>query len=287
MIVLLFIAWRSRRAASVMRLLAFLTFVSTLLSLACARRANAEMTTHAMRVGRDLLPLVRELDGAATVSLNGERITLEYDGTTRSVRAVLDAAEESCRLGGVDAQLGIHRRGNDDEGVVMCFARGARSAATLIDQVAAFADTNDLGAFGKLRYVYARREGDGAAALVAATDDSFRLAALSGDARANAADAAGSDDAALPRPRSSVRFLTARIEGTAYAARGYRTHLSAGVVRAEYDEAMLARGFTVVTMPARKTSAYAKGGVLVTFATSLDGNGDTLVSIGTMGADVR
>jgi hypothetical protein len=290
MIALLFIAWRTRsRAVSFLRLLAFLTFASTLASLACARRANAEMTTSAMRVGRDLLPLVRELDGAATVSLNGERITLEYDGTTRSVREVLDAAEESCRLGGVgggDGQLGIHRRGDDDEGVVMCFAKGARSAASLAEQVAAFADTSDLGAFGKLRYVYARKEANGgAAALVATTEDSFRLDSLA--ARDAAHDAPGSDDPSLPRPSASVRFLSAQIEGASYGTRGYRTRRTPDAVRAEYDAAMLARGFTVVEIPARKTSAYSKDGVLVTLATAIDTNGDTLVSIGTMGADDR
>jgi hypothetical protein len=287
MIALLLIAWpRTRsRAFSLVRLFAFLAFASTLLSLVCARRANAEMTTHAMRVGRDLLPLVRELDGAATVSLNGERITLKYDGTTRSVREVLDAAEESCRLGGVDDRLGIHRRGDDDEGVVMCFAKGTRTSSSLAEQVTAFADTNDLGAFGKLRYVYARKEArGGAAALVATTEDSFRLDSLSSDPMT---DAAGADDPSLPRPSSSVRFLSAQIEGAAYGTRGYRTRRTPDAVRAEYDAAMLARGFTVVDHTVQKTSAYSKDGVLVTLATSIDKNGDTLISLGTMGADDR
>lgn len=307
MLAFLFFAWRSRsarttRAFALLRVLAFLTVASTLISLACARRAKAEMATNAVKVGRDLLPIVQELGGAATVSLNGQRVILKYDATTRTVRQVLDSAEETCRQGGVEGgvrsltdrdkpflslpDLGIVRSGNDDEGLVMCFAKGENTRATLKDQVAALVDTSDLGSLGKLRYVYARTEGKGkgSAALVALTEDSFRLDALDANV-VGGEDSPGSDDPSLPRPPSSTRFLSALIEGAPYATRGYRTRLPADEVRATYDGAMLARGFTTVEMPAKKTSAYSKDGVLVTFATALDKNGDTLVSIGTMGAD--
>jgi hypothetical protein len=322
MFILVWKAWSNKKSASktlrrikgAMRALAVVFVLTTLLSVAAARRASAEMAQTGMRVGKDLMPLVGVLGGSSTISLNGQKIVMKYDGSKMPVKEVLDAAEAACRNGGVRAgtldptatpeaqrekpkdaesallritDLGIVRSGDDREGLVLCFAKGSQSRASLTEQLDSLEQTGDLGALGKMRYVYARKEGQGTAVLAAVTDDSFKLDALR---PSREGDNEGSDDHTLPRPKDSTRFLSAVLDGTPYAVRGYRTHASEEAVRTEFDAAMFARGFTTLeieTNDGAKSNAYLRDGVMVTLAISKDRNGDTLVSLGSMGADDR
>ncbi len=313
MFVLLLKAWSKKRSGSrrlqrvkgVMRAALVLAVMTTAISLIGARRARAELAQVGLRVGKDLMPLVDVLGGASKVSLNGQKILIKYDGSTKPVREVLDAAEAACREGGVRApshdtrakdletailrvaDFGVMRTGDDREGLVLCFAKGEGTPDDLRTQIDELQKTGDLGSLGKMRYVYARRDGDATAVLAAITDDSFSIGAFEANPET---DAPGSDDPALPRPKRSVRFLSAELEGTPYATRGYRTRLPEDEVRADFDRGMVERGFTALAIDAKsglRTNAYLKDGVMVTFATVKDRSGDTLVSIGSLGADPR
>lgn len=316
MFVLLLKAWskkrsgslRMKRAKGMMRAALVLAVMTTALSLLGARRARAELAQAGLRVGKDLMPLVNVLGGASTVSLNGQKVLMKYDGSKMPVREVLDAAEAACRAGGVRAPVqdakdarakdlesailrmadfGVMRTGDDREGLVLCFAKGEGTPDTLRAQIEELQKTGDLGSLGKMRYVYARRDGNATAVLAAITDDSFSIDAFKANPET---DAPGTDDPALPRPKGSVRFLSAAIEGTPYATRGYRTRLPEDDVRADFDRGMVARGFTTLEVESKnglRTNAYLKDGVMVTFAAVKDKSGDTLVSIGSLGADQR
>lgn len=325
MFVLLLSAWSKKKKASktlervkgLMRATVVVGVLVTVVSLVAAGRARAEMAQTGMRVGKDLMPLVNVLGGASTISLNGQKIIMKYDGTKLPVKDVLDAAEEACRNGGVRAgtfdptapagaatenakpkdiesaflrvaDLGVMRGGDDREGLVLCFAKGSQTRESLSEQLEELQKNGDLGSLGKMRYVYARKDGEGTAVLAAVTDDSFKLDALR--PAPDGADTEGSDDPTLPRPKSSVRFLSAVIEGTPYATRGYRTTASEDDVRADFDKGMVARGFTTLEIELKdgmKGNAYLKDGVMVTFNASKDKSGATLVSVGSLGADDR
>ena len=86
------------------------------------------------------------------------------------------------------------------------------------------------------------------------------------------------------------RLEPAVLEGTPYATRGYRTKTSEDAVRQTFEAGMLDRGFTALeaeTKDGTKGNAYLKDGVMVMLAVSKDRNGDTLVSVGSMGSDDR
>lgn len=294
---------RLARVKGAIRAAAVLGFMLTIASLAAARHAKAELAATGMRIGKDLMPLVRELGDASTVALNGQRIMIKYSGSKTPVREVLDHAEAACREGGVTAprvdvtaeknpllklvDFGVMRTGDERQGLVLCFAKGSMSKGELQDQLKELEEHGNLGSLGKMRYVFARQDGEGTAVLAALTEDSFDMNALQPNPEG---DSPGSDDPSLPRPRESVRFLTAVVEGTPYAVRGYRTRIAEDVVRAELDAQMLERGFTGVeieTKDGTKSNGYLRDGVVVVLGVAKDKTGETLVSFGSLGSDPR
>lgn len=298
---LFFVAKRFDRFKGVMRAAAVVAFMSFVFTFAGARHARADFAKATVKIGHDLVPLADVLAGATTISLNGQKMMLRYDGSTKKVAEVLDAAEEACRAGDVKApnvgmsadrtlsvsDLGVLRGGDDDEGAVLCFARGADTPEGLLAQLDRFKHTKDLGSLGKMRYVYAKKERGGSVVLAAITDDSFRLDAMNASATA---DAPGSDDPAIPRPPGSTRIFSAVLEGTPYAARVYRTRASERDVKAAYEGAMLERGFTMTEVKAKSADrpggiGFERDGVIVILATTKDRDGSLLVSVGSIGAE--
>lgn len=228
---------------------------------------------------------------------------MKYSGSKTPVREVLHNAEAACREGGVTSprvdatdatnplaklvDFGVMRSGDDRQGLVLCFAKGAMTKGELQDQLRELEEHGNLGSLGKMRYVFARQDGEGTAVLAALTDDSFDMRALQPEPEG---DSPGSDDPSLPRPRDSVRFLTAEVEGTPYAARGYRTRVAEDVVRRELDAQMIERGFTGVEMETKdgtKANGYLRDGVVVILGVAKDRSGETLVSFGSLGADPK
>lgn len=287
-----FVVKRFDRFKGVLRAAAVLAFFSLVFTFAGARHARAELARTSTRIGRDLLPIADLLAGGTSLTLNGEKMLLRYDGSTKGVREVLDAAEEACRNGDVKGNvmgrlvdMGVLRGGDDEEGVVLCFARGEGTPDSLRAQVERLKQTKDLGSLGKMRYVYAKKERGGSAVLAAITEDSFRLDAFRAG---TTGDAPGSDDPALPRPKDGVRAFSAVLEGTPYAARVYRTRANEDDVKATYIAEMAARGFTAIeakTKDGRASIGFQRDGVMVIVATAKDRDGTLLVSVGTIGVD--
>ena len=295
---------RFSRVKGAVRAAAFLGTTLTVVSLLSARHAQAEMARAGMRLGSDLMPLVHERGDASTVSLNGQKIMMTYHGAETPVSEVLDKAEEACRAGGVKAphvetappkgdpllkiaDFGVMRTGDDRAGLVLCFAKGSMTKESLTEQLQELEKTGDLGSLGKMRYVYARRENNQTAVLAAITEDSFDLKAMD---PSREGDAPNTDDGGLPRPRNSVRFLQAQIDGTPYAVRGYRTRASEAEAHADVDKGMAERGFKSVEVELKdgtKATGYLKDGVVVTLSVGKDKSGETLVSLGSLGADDR
>jgi len=278
--ILLYLAWKSTRRAAAgagrpsrvrgaLRVAAYAAFVTAGLGLAAAHKARADVGHAALDVGRELAETTHGLDGGYTATLNGQRFHLGESTTDASVSAVLEDAEKACAerpgalaglfeamptkgtlKGGKPYHLegsfthGIVRNGTDKDGVVMCFTGDPEKPRSTTEALTAFAETQDLGALGKLRYTYAKRDAAGKTHVTfASTDAHFSLAAIT-----TGGETLG-HDGAVPRPAGSRRILTAAIEGAPQLTNVLESGDKVEKVIAHYDETLKKAGFERITPP--------------------------------------
>ena len=303
---------RRRRSQARRGVLRVMGYMSALLFvvLACnVHTARAEMVDDTFAIGRDLLPLADVLTEPHRVNLNGEHAWIDVSATPLSVKEVLDRYETACHAGGVKdwneslgieagkldldkMDLGLVRNEKDGEGVVLCFVKSP-GAAGLLQRVKAFVASGDLGELGKVRYAFARATPHGSSVVTVWTDGRFDLNAVIGKRGGEP----GSDDPDLPRPDASRRIVSAGIEGTEYWTRVYATHDAPLEATANYESAMLDRGWLRVNPqpqnPENTARGYLKEGHVVIVGAaerrSPDESGEvpkeTLVSISELGGD--
>ena len=117
--------------------------------------------------------------------------------------------------------------------------------AEIVSRLQRFAETGDLAAIGRLRYVYARETGPGQSHVVAAwTEGSFDVGALLPPKLGG--DTPGSDSRVVPRPADAVRLLTADVEGVPYAVRLYDAAGAPEAFMAGYEASLLDNGWSKV-----------------------------------------
>jgi hypothetical protein len=294
-----------QRAAGAVRVSILVAIMGAISGAWFTSRAKAEASREGFRLGKDLAPLADLLDGQYEISLNGENLYLSNTTTKQSVTKVLDRFVAQCKTNGgaiadqmgdvarawhlspeetdsVLTNLSIVRDEADGEGVVLCFARNKEQMA--IDALREFAETQDLGALGKLRYVYARPEGEGATHIMTVwTEGSFRMAHLLREAEGRVAE----DVRIVPRPPQSRFVFDASIRQTPYGVRVYRSTTPVSDVSTYYDAEMGSRGWDIAKPPVAggEVRGYLKEGVTVVVSTMRDDEtGDTLVSLVEMGA---
>jgi hypothetical protein len=140
---------------------------------------------------------------------------------------------------------GILRETSGDSGVVACIVRDdgqpAGGLASLTRNLGAMMKSGDLGALGRLRYVFAEKTRSGRTHVVAAwTEGPFNVFALVPGA---GQDAPGSDPAQAPRPPRAQRILSADVEGVPYGVRVYDSAGTPAEVVGVYDREMAALGW--------------------------------------------
>jgi hypothetical protein len=216
-------------------------------------------------IGRQLSKLEDLTEATNRAVINGQSMNVSSAVTTASIEQVLDRVEELCRTnsalrpefarlastpgadvpgeGGGD-RLGLMRQDHGEEGFVACLAQSPQNQERpLVEGLAAFLGSFDLADVGLLRYVYARKTDAGHThVLTMWTDGSFLLDSLSPPA--DGRDAPGSDPANAPRPRDSVRYLTATVAGAPHAVRIYESRAGVGEILAQFDAEMPGRGWT-------------------------------------------
>jgi len=164
--------------------------------------------------------------------------------------------------------------------------RGANTPATFAEAATAFQQTYDLGALGKLRYVYARPDGDKTRVLTLWTEDSFRFDRLF----PASGDAPGSDPEVLGAPPGAVRLLSIRIANTPFAVFVYQSTRAPDSIVKHYDDRMASKDWTLLTPPGGPEAGrrgYVKNGVVFTASAIRDEEGTSLVSIGEMADAAR
>ncbi|APR84485.1 Hypothetical protein A7982_09834 [Minicystis rosea] len=294
--------WRIKKLA---RLAVFGMTVSLGLGLVAARSVYGDVRSAAFSMGRELGQL-GDVGTKRPLKINGEPIFIASTTEDVSVKEVLDQTEARCKLAsaGMAAELanlseslkqklpsdlgesraaGILRDDRGDSGVVACLIRDdgapASGVADITARLGAMLKTGDLGAVGRLRYVFAEKTSTGRTHVVAAwTDGSFNLYALLPSA---GKDAPGSDAQNAPRPPNAQRILSADIEGVPYAVRIYDSTATPAEIVKLYDTDMPGRGWSPaygVPGEGPDQRAFTRPGADLMVITSRDG-ARTLVSI--------
>lgn len=267
------------------------------------RHARAEVADQSVVVGRRVLSVVDTTSADMTkVSLNGETIFVGSSLTDESLPTVLTRYAEHCeansaqapeewkKLANPDAKSALPvpgdgatvTRGGDgaEEGTVLCFTRSAGAKASVKDALVNFAQTGELGALGSLRYVYAKKTGNGGTHILTAwTLDSFNVKKLAPEGRE---DVRGEDFNSLPltRPENSQRMVSARIEGQPYGINVYESEQEPAAVASAFDQKLIKEGWIAIDVELSKHSPdapknavghiYEKDGIVLSLSSHIE-----------------
>lgn len=251
----------------ILRVQAYLASVAVVLlgaKLGFAYR-SAEQTFREMG-GQISEYLTARVDGAESVSLNGESFAFATMSTQQSVEQVLAATERACasnsgnvtrELGPLienarktDARLGLIepeklttlRRDSSlgkERGDVTCLTRPAEDAAQpaergFLARLERFADSFALGDLGEAHYLRAERDPDSGKTRIIYVRSLGQLK-LSNLFPIDAGDAPGRDPRDIPRPPGSVRTLSAGIDRTSDGFYSYESPQAPTTVLGFYD----------------------------------------------------
>ncbi|MEO6420275.1 MAG: hypothetical protein ABIP39_12740 [Polyangiaceae bacterium] len=264
--------------------------------------AKAAIGEQQLELGRDLLPLAEFLQESKVLEINGQRAHIASTSVQGDLSAVLDRYEAHC-LGAKSVlsegwklakeedrheaeakllKLTVSREEKEDEGTVACVVKGARSAKSFTEAAQTFAKSGDFGAFGKLRYVYAKRGSGGSTFVMTVwTDDTFELGKMLPQP---GQDVAGGDLAEVPRPPQSQRIFVTALSGAPFSTRVYQSAAKPEAALAFYDDAMKASGWIDGTTDhAGSGRVYLKNGTEIVVATRVDDRGQTSIAIAEVG----
>jgi hypothetical protein len=179
---------------------------------------------------------------------------------------------------------GVLRDERGDSGVVACVVREDGQPAVGYREISArlaeLVKTGDLGALGRLRYVFAEKTSTGRTHVVAAwTEGPFNLFALLPPH--GGGDTPGTDPQSAPRPPKAHRMLSADVEGVPYGVRIYDSSATPAEVVKLYDDTMASRGWQPAfggpgAIPDQR--AFTRPGADLMVLTSRDGD-RTLVTL--------
>jgi hypothetical protein len=294
--------WRIKKVA---RLAVYSIAVTLGLGLVAARSVYGDVKQTALSMGHELGQL-GDVGTKRPLRINGEPIFIASSVEDLSVKEILDRTEARCKQAsaGMAADLenlsstlkqtvekqvgeskaaGILREDRDQSGVVACLIRDEGEPVNgmngVTSRLAEMVKTGNLGALGRLRYVFAEKTDKGRTHVVAAwTEGPFNLYALMPGA---GKDAPGSDSTLVARPPRSQRILSADVEGVPYAVRIYDSAATPDEIVKMYDEEMPKKGWEPtygVAGEGPDQRAFMRPGSDVMIVTSRDG-GRTLVSV--------
>jgi hypothetical protein len=255
------------RLEPVLRVQAYLATVAFVL-LGAKLGLAYRTTEHTLReVGGQMVEYLRaSVDGAESVSLNGETFAFASMTSDESVEQVLTATEQACAAnsGNIaaeldpvieqtqksDARLGLiepeklttlrrDSRAGRQSGDVTCLTRGQADGADaehpgFLARLERFADTLELGQLGEAHYLHAARdESSGKTTILYVRSlGALKLGNLFPE---GGGDAPGRDPPDIPRPPGSVRTLSAQIDRTSDGFYSYESPQAAETVLAFYD----------------------------------------------------
>jgi hypothetical protein len=309
---------KRKHLAGLVRVLAYMSGVGIVCGALSIRAARAEVANQSLVVGRQMMELTNAQQNDITnVTLNGQSMFVGSSLSQEPVDDILNRYEKHCRenqaqspdawravgakdgkvtvdtIGG-DFNSGVLRAGDEREGTVVCFVRSSQSKASVTEALKALNDTGELGAIGSLRYVYAKKTKKGNTHILTGwTLDKFNIGQFMPE---EDKDVPGSDFAELPRPESSHRVLSARVEGTPFGMNVYRSDQAPDKVAADFDAQLSKKGWFALDTEISQhedTSVnkgvghlYEKDGVVLTLASTIQ-EGKTITALGLAGVQTE
>lgn len=301
-----------KHVRGLLRAAGYLSVTMIAFSAYSIKAARAEMKQTSLSIGRDMLQYVQATHHSVTpMSVNGQMMYLGSSVSDDAVDTVLDKYDDACKkdpgqphLGWKDVPLpneaggnakradapdlvskGVMRSGVEGkEGSVLCFMRGEETKPSTQEAWTSFMQTGELGALGKVRYVYAKKTNDGRTLVLTAwTESKFNLNDMIPE---EGKDSAGADFPQIPRVPNSVRALSAHAEGRPYGVNVYKTTDSPAQTLAFYDKHMVTDGWRGVAPEMDPKEgyghSYVKEGVVLTVGISQQKEGN-FVALGLAG----
>lgn len=307
---------RRRQLRGLLRVFGYFTVVGLALGGVRLRHARAEVDSQAIQLGRQMMKLssAKQQD-TYHATVNGQSIFMANSlATNDTTKGVLDRYEAYCKANAAQSpedwrklatargadkptpelfKVGMLRSGSDDEGAVLCFTKTAKSKGSLQEAIEAFGQTGDVGAFGAMRYVYAKKTEKGNTHVLAVwSDDKFVLADFIPPE--DGTDAPGKDWDGIPRVPNAQRVLSAHLDGTPFGLNVYSGKEHPEKVVSHMDETMNKLGWVALDPEVEqiekqepghdlRTRIYEKDGVLVTLASRVQEEGLTMTGFGVAG----
>lgn len=252
---------RARHRRGLLRVAGYFSVVTIIATTISIRHARAEVEDQTLLFGRQMVELAKATNHEVTkINFNGQTLHVGSSVTPDTPEVVLARYEDYCdkNFGQIDdlkdanlakfpdpptiAKAGLMRAKAENDGAVVCFAKGPKTKSTSAAAFELFMTTGELGAFGDLRYAYASKNPSGKTLVLTVwTDSTFNLKQMIPSAEGQ--DAPGEDFAEVPRVPSSQRIMSAKAEGMPYGVNVYRTSDAPGKTLAFFDREMKQRGW--------------------------------------------
>ena len=236
---------RLRRVLGVLGRIAVFAVIAVVVFAEFARAGSQHARDEMLAVGADMIRMPERPGGdqPERVLFNGAELTVNRGRSSKSVADVLAAAEKACSAGrdATSAPAAAFRGGDEDRGFVACLDPALDPDRGLADRVRGL--SGDEAIATPIAYVYAEWRSGSTHFIGLQSSQPVDLRSLF----PRQADAPGRDPEALPRPDTSRRALSLRVDGQPYEAAVYLDgERGLDELVAHYEEALPHSGWTEV-----------------------------------------
>ncbi len=246
----------------------------------------------AVQLGSEILTNVAPMKGADSIAFNGAHFYFATQMYNAKLAVVLAGAESICKKEGADLERDLGTSLNrvpetllpaaavrqlefsnlmtsgkktEQAGEVACWVRRSQDARrTVMDRVAAFAQSFDMSEFGSLQFMHAEAVGDRTLVRMVWSEGKLSLRDMFPEDK----DTPGRDLPDLPRPPGSFRVVSAHVDGVGRDLVSYQSPEPLERVEGYYAQEMKHRGWEEVDLGERSAEdrteygqhAYRKAG---------------------------
>jgi hypothetical protein len=291
----------------IVRVSAYLLFVGGAVTGWATHEAKASIGEQSFILGRDLSKVADLLDHTYELRINGQTAYMAENESSLPLTEILDRYESVCRdnpgivaeawkglpekvingtgkNSGLVAKLGVIRKENPGEGMVVCLARSDVESESSKVAFQKFLKSGELSFIGKLRYVYVAGPSPSGRYTVTTlwTENNFNINQIMPPE--DDSDAPGTDSPTVGRPPSGKRVFSASITGAPYAIRMYESKVAPEFVYSKFDKSMTSDGWLMFSAE-NDAHVYIKDGIETMVSAVRDPNSKTVVTISELGGD--